>query len=471
MLLLALVAGSVPVHAQDSALNPVDMAIDMQGAPQFIAGGSYDILVRVSALGVSPDSPLSAMGVLITPPPGWVYLGAQDTGFGTPDIEPRSGSDVLEFAWINPPLSFPYEFAFTMGVPAEDGGVRYISGQGLYRTTGPEQLTAPVIVQTEGPDNQPPTIELIGDNPLDWPLGEPFVDPGYVATDAADGDVTSSVQVTGVVNHASEGTYTLNYTATDKVGNRSAPVSRQVNVVDFGDNPPPTSNPDDDDDSVSGGVGGGNFVNRGRGRNRVRNAQDDNDGKNRPRSGRNANNVRNQRNNRPDPANSNLARRLARNAARNNPATPNRPTQIVIPKSGTGSALANAAKEALAGREPGEADSGEAMDLAKAETAPGPRATPRRYADYEGEEGELEMAMAATRPTPVDGLNDAPQPGILAQMSTAIGNMGTREYVTLGGILAVLAVAGVLGAMGWRSVYRRTPRRRPGINGDTGSAE
>ncbi|MFA6270094.1 MAG: immunoglobulin-like domain-containing protein, partial [Candidatus Paceibacterota bacterium] len=59
--------------------------------------------------------------------------------------------------------------------------------------------------------NTPPTITLIGANPLNITIGTQFTDPGATATDTEDGDLTSQIVKTGTVNASTTGTYTLTY--------------------------------------------------------------------------------------------------------------------------------------------------------------------------------------------------------------------------------------------------------------------
>ena len=73
-------------------------------------------------------------------------------------------------------------------------------------------------------------MTLTGDAALQIVVSDAFTDPGATATDDTDGDITASIVVTGTVDTATAGLYTLTYTATDVAGN-SAHVSRVVTVV------------------------------------------------------------------------------------------------------------------------------------------------------------------------------------------------------------------------------------------------
>ena len=84
-----------------------------------------------------------------------------------------------------------------------------------------------VIVQ----DSTPPTIALIGSNPVTVEAGSTYTDAGATATDSYDGDLTSSITTTSDVDVNTVGTYTVTYTVSDSSAN-SATASRTVNVVD-----------------------------------------------------------------------------------------------------------------------------------------------------------------------------------------------------------------------------------------------
>ena len=88
-------------------------------------------------------------------------------------------------------------------------------------------------------DTVPPVLQLIGSNPAPTnlvlyptvvPIVDSYADPGAIATDNLDGDITSSIIVTGSVITTKVGSYPLTYTVKDKAGNSTSLV-RTVNVV------------------------------------------------------------------------------------------------------------------------------------------------------------------------------------------------------------------------------------------------
>jgi hypothetical protein len=77
-------------------------------------------------------------------------------------------------------------------------------------------------------ENTAPVITLNGAQNYTSYYGETFVDPGFTATDNEQGDITSSVSVSGSVGVA-PGLYTLNYTVFDEQG-EMADAQRVVSV-------------------------------------------------------------------------------------------------------------------------------------------------------------------------------------------------------------------------------------------------
>ncbi len=78
-------------------------------------------------------------------------------------------------------------------------------------------------------DNVKPVISLVGQASMSLIAGESFTDPGATFTDNVDG--TGNATVSGSVNTAVVGTYTLTYSYTDAAGNAADPVTRTVTVI------------------------------------------------------------------------------------------------------------------------------------------------------------------------------------------------------------------------------------------------
>ncbi|MFL0801971.1 MAG: DUF5011 domain-containing protein [Agarilytica sp.] len=82
------------------------------------------------------------------------------------------------------------------------------------------------------PDDTAPVITLNGDVVMDVTIDSVFIDPGAIATDNVDGDISASIQVTGTVDTSTSGTYMVYYDVSDAAGNAAAQVTRTVNVVE-----------------------------------------------------------------------------------------------------------------------------------------------------------------------------------------------------------------------------------------------
>ncbi len=77
-------------------------------------------------------------------------------------------------------------------------------------------------------DLVPPVITLLGDNPMELTVGDPYEEPGASVSDNS--DETINAVITGTVDTNAIGTYTMTYTATDSSGN-NATITRTINVI------------------------------------------------------------------------------------------------------------------------------------------------------------------------------------------------------------------------------------------------
>ncbi len=102
------------------------------------------------------------------------------------------------------------------------GGLKLGSGLGVARLVA----AAFGLLLTTAALALPPTIELVGDNPLTVLQGQPFVDPGATADDPEEGDLTDEIIITTPpINTNIPGTYVVTYEVTD-----SEPIPNTVSV-------------------------------------------------------------------------------------------------------------------------------------------------------------------------------------------------------------------------------------------------
>ncbi|MYC79205.1 MAG: DUF5011 domain-containing protein [Cenarchaeum sp. SB0661_bin_35] len=80
-------------------------------------------------------------------------------------------------------------------------------------------------------DETPPSITLMGPANMTVLVNSTYIEPGYTATDNVDGDITSRVVVTGMVNVTKAGTYRIHYDVTDDAGNQAIRQNRTVTVA------------------------------------------------------------------------------------------------------------------------------------------------------------------------------------------------------------------------------------------------
>ena len=100
-----------------------------------------------------------------------------------------------------------------------------VDGAGNVATT----VTRTVVVT----DTMPPLLILQGDNPVDVAAGAVYQEPGALAQDLVDGDLSTEVIIGGdTVDTAQPGTYVVTYNVRDASGNAAEEVRRVVRVND-----------------------------------------------------------------------------------------------------------------------------------------------------------------------------------------------------------------------------------------------
>ena len=93
-------------------------------------------------------------------------------------------------------------------------------------------VTLSITEESSGEDVIVPVITLLGDDEITIETGTMFTDPGAIANDNVDGDVSSSIIVTGNVDTTVTGDYSLTYDVSDIAGNQATSAIRTVHVVD-----------------------------------------------------------------------------------------------------------------------------------------------------------------------------------------------------------------------------------------------
>ncbi len=79
-------------------------------------------------------------------------------------------------------------------------------------------------------DTTAPVIALNGAATINLNVGDTYTEQGATATDNVDGNITANIVISGTVNTAIAGTYSVNYNVNDAAGNAATQVTRTVIV-------------------------------------------------------------------------------------------------------------------------------------------------------------------------------------------------------------------------------------------------
>ncbi|MFC3343048.1 immunoglobulin-like domain-containing protein [Paenibacillus abyssi] len=197
--------------------------ISVRVEPYFLPGKTYTITVLRDS--TAPDVQFSENGNAAPAQTAATLVTVSDTESGV-------DSASTQYVWTQ-----------STAVPAS-GWTSFTSGDTLTQTSGDgnwylhtraTDRAGNTVDQVSGPfvlDNTAPSLVLIGSNPMDVPAGQAYVEPGAIATDTTDGNISaSSIVITGNVNTSRAGTYPVSYQVSDHAGN-TASVTRSVYVYD-----------------------------------------------------------------------------------------------------------------------------------------------------------------------------------------------------------------------------------------------
>lgn len=204
------------------------------------SAGSVTILAGNTVTQVQNPYVLPTSKVFVTftsPVVGAWYISHKEAGSFRVTLAESQPSDV----------SFDYFILQTEGQLASPGAAGP-SQQNQVPTPAPQPFQ-PVFPQDGGTstpstsgDTTPPSISLNGSAVIEVGQGGSWNDQGATASDETDGDLTSQISVSGSVDTATPGLYTVTYSVSDAAGNQ-ANVSRIVTVTAAPQAPAPTPTP------------------------------------------------------------------------------------------------------------------------------------------------------------------------------------------------------------------------------------
>jgi hypothetical protein len=97
----------------------------------------------------------------------------------------------------------------------------------LFLSCNKQPAPAPTPVAT---DTTAPVMLLSGNTKDTVSLNAPYNEPGAIATDNVDGNISANIVISGNVNVNQTGDYVRNYNVSDAAGNAAAQQTRQIHV-------------------------------------------------------------------------------------------------------------------------------------------------------------------------------------------------------------------------------------------------
>ncbi|WP_231881206.1 immunoglobulin-like domain-containing protein, partial [Oleiphilus sp. HI0123] len=211
--------------AVDGVDGDLSASIAISGFVATNAVGSYQVTYNVSDL--SGNAALTVTRTVIvqdTTAPVISLLGSDPSYHeqGTTYIDAGAtasdfGSDISSSIFVSGDVNENIAGTYTLSYDVADA-------QGNDATT----VTRTVHVV----DTTPPSISVLGDNPVEVIQGHVYSDLGVSATDNIDGDISSNVSIdTSGLDMSTPGSYQVHFNVTDAAGNSALTQTRTVTVI------------------------------------------------------------------------------------------------------------------------------------------------------------------------------------------------------------------------------------------------
>ena len=148
---------------------------------------------------------------------------------GNPEVTLKVGEDYLEEGATSSIRD--NNILYSLDIDSSDVDTKHTGEyEVIYNILNKYNVKATITRKVTVIDVTAPEIVLIGNSPLDVIEGDEYIELGAYAIDDVDGDISSRVQISGLPDTSTIGTYTITYTITDSSGNTNT-ITRTVNVV------------------------------------------------------------------------------------------------------------------------------------------------------------------------------------------------------------------------------------------------
>ena len=220
-----LALGAIWLDPGSQVVDNVDTALQstVTGTVNSAVAGSYALSYNAVDLAGNIASPvMRIVNVKDLTPPVITLNGASAITIAQGSLYVDSGASVIDNVDVG------LVSTVTGVVNSAQVGVYTLTYSALDRAGNAAQSITRNVTVT---DQSKPVITLLGQNPYTLALGTGWVEPGAQVVDNVDKVLQATI--TGTVNAALAGLYTLSYNAVDSVGNVALTVTRTVNVKDL----------------------------------------------------------------------------------------------------------------------------------------------------------------------------------------------------------------------------------------------
>jgi hypothetical protein len=217
----------VGATAYDAVDGDISKSIETTGAVDANRPGTYTVAYNVSdQSGNHADAVLRTVTVVDKVAPVITLKGEQSVTINAGEIYKDAGATAHDDVDGDITQSIEITGMIITGTP----GV-YTVTFNVKDKSGNAAASVVRTVRVTVVDEVAPVITLKGEQSITIDVGETYKDAGATAHDDVDGDISKSIEITGMIITGTPGVYTITFNVKDKSGNAAVPVVRTIQVV------------------------------------------------------------------------------------------------------------------------------------------------------------------------------------------------------------------------------------------------
>ena len=213
----------------------IDMGKTLKAAQALAGSSTPPATAPQPAPAPAAPAPTEPPKPVYASPPKITLKGFAEISIETGDVYSEDGYTATDSLGVNITANVKVSSNLNNAVPGRYTITYTVTDAGSNTTSVTRTvIVTQKVVQPPEPVIKPPTLTIIGSNPIILYVssrgGTPYFEQGAIAIDEIDGNISNLVQITGIVDTSKAGTYTVTYKVKNSAGLEAA-ATRNVRIL------------------------------------------------------------------------------------------------------------------------------------------------------------------------------------------------------------------------------------------------